>query len=150
MVFSKFFPQFWGVRLVHCRVLYTRLYGNSFWQLSTHSEGVWSCVLRVDHISRNFSLSNVYCFILNIEYQTLAKRNFSNFWWLYYKLHYVQVLCIESDTTYAGFELWQGFFLSVSEVRKVFCLQWQMLHEMHSKILSFIIYWMKIYLFYPV
>ena len=28
VVFSKFFPQLWGVRVVHCRVLYTGLYGN--------------------------------------------------------------------------------------------------------------------------
>ena len=27
VVFSKFFPQLWGVRVVHCRVLYTGLYG---------------------------------------------------------------------------------------------------------------------------
>ena len=37
MVFSKFTPQLWWVRLVHCPVLYTGLYGTSSYSCFTLS-----------------------------------------------------------------------------------------------------------------
>ena len=47
MVFSKFFPQLWGVRLVRCRVLYTGLYGSFLYDKGT----VVSCMIDIAVVS---------------------------------------------------------------------------------------------------